>query len=127
MIAAAHRGPHPPERSSDAIPALKKEAKEKFANNQCIIISWEEVKDNLPSQLNISPATAIPRNICKLISIINLSFKLMINWFEMPLVNEAKIHTVKKEAIEQLGKLLLRSIAATPEVPEDDNQFSSAK
>ena len=54
MVAELHRDPHQSAMTLDEISAFKKEAKEKYSKNQYRLISWEEIKDNPPPQLNIS-------------------------------------------------------------------------
>ena len=65
--------------------------------------------------MNISPVAGIPHQSRNFIAILDLSLKLIINGFEMPSLNEATKYTAKQEAIDQLGKVLPRIIAAIAE------------
>ena len=53
-------------------------------------------------------------------SILNLSFTLIINGFKTPSENEATRYTEKREAIEQLGKVLPLIIAAILKLIDGD-------
>ena len=74
-----------------------------------------EYRDNPPPQLEIYPLVTIPHKSRKFRAILYLSFKLLLNGFEMPSLNEETRFTAKKEVVEQLGKVLPIIIAVISE------------
>ena len=70
-----------------------------------MIISQEEVRNNPPPQLNISLVAGIRHKIQNFIAIFDLSFKILLNGFKMPLVNGATRYTAERGVIEKLGKV----------------------
>ena len=60
MSAAVKRGPHISALDPAAIDAHLADVKEKMANNQCRVVLWDEIKDNPPPQLKISPLAMVP-------------------------------------------------------------------
>ena len=81
MSEAVNVGPQPSARTLDAMLEFKNESEEKSANNQFILMTWEEVKDNTPPQINISLVTEIIRKTREFRVILDLSFKLLLNGF----------------------------------------------
>jgi hypothetical protein len=60
MWAAVARGPHQSALASAALEHLAAEATKKVRTNQARIVAWDDIKDDPPPQLKISPITAIP-------------------------------------------------------------------
>ena len=81
------------------------------------------MKEDTPPQLKTSPVAAIPKKIRNFRAILDLSFKLILNGFEMPSVNEVTKYTAKKKSIEQMGNVLPRTITSIEEEPKDDGTF----
>jgi hypothetical protein len=59
---AVERGPHRSARSPDAHEHFAEEIKEKNRKKQARLVAWDNIKDNPPAQLKISPIAAIPHN-----------------------------------------------------------------
>ena len=59
------------------------------------------MKEATPPQLKTSPVAAIPKKIRNFRAILDLSFKLMLNGFEMPSVNEVTKYTAKKSQLSK--------------------------
>ena len=73
MAVVVQRGPHPSERTPNAIAALREESTEKYEEKKFRLISWEGVQENPPPQLNIPPGEEIPHKRQKFIAILNFS------------------------------------------------------
>jgi hypothetical protein len=60
MWAAVERGPHVSALKPDAIKQLKTEIADKVKVGQCKVVLWDDIKENPPPQLKISPLAMIP-------------------------------------------------------------------
>ncbi len=70
------RGPHQSALTLEAIAHFAEEAAEKVRTNQARIVAWENIKDNPPKELKISPIAGIPHKLKEFHSILDLSFRL---------------------------------------------------
>ena len=92
------------------------EAIKKVNARQSKIIQWDNIKDNPPAQLKISPIAAIPHKSRGFRSILDLSFSLHLkNGGILPSVNDTTIKTAPKGAFDQLGHALSQIIHAFAE------------
>ena len=69
-------GPHQSVLSLEALVHFAEEAAEKVRTKQAWIVLWDDIKDNPPKQLKISPIAAIPHKSKVFRSILDLSFQL---------------------------------------------------
>jgi len=76
MWEAVERGPHRSATTPEALTHFAEEIKEKLRKNQARIVPWEDIKDDPPAQLKISPIAAIPHKSKAFRSILDLSFRL---------------------------------------------------
>lgn len=76
MTAAVERGPHESSLTSEAIQHFAAEVLEKVATGQAKVVNWDDIKDNPPPQLKISPVAAIPHKSKAFRTILDLSFRL---------------------------------------------------
>jgi hypothetical protein len=60
MWEAVERGPHRSALSSEALQHFADETREKVNAGQAKIVNWDDIKDNPPPQLKVSPIAAIP-------------------------------------------------------------------
>jgi hypothetical protein len=74
--AAIDHGPHKSALEPDAKKHSAAEVADKVAKGQARVVLWDEIKDNHPRQLKISPVAAIPHKSSAYRSILNLSFNL---------------------------------------------------
>ena len=65
----------------------------------------------------------IPHKSRKYRAILDLSFKLMLNGYALPSVNEATERCAPEEALDQIGQVLPRIIAAMAEAPLEDGDI----
>jgi hypothetical protein len=89
ICVAIKRGPHQSATSPKALAHFATEAKEKVAVGQACVILWDDIKDNLPPELKISPIAATPHKAKAFRSILDLSFNLRLkNCSTVPSVND---------------------------------------
>jgi hypothetical protein len=69
-------GPHQSALTLEAIAHFAEDAAEKVRTNQAYIVAWDNIKDNPPRELKISPIVAIPPKLKAFCSILDLSFQL---------------------------------------------------
>lgn len=121
---AVERGPHVSALSAEALEHFREEAREKVATGQAQIVDWDEIKDNPPQQMKLSPIAAIPHKSKAFRSILDLSFSLRLrDGTTLPSVNESTTKTAPGGAINQLGHALQRIIHAFAEATDDDKIF----
>ena len=123
MHAAVNRGNHESARMPDAIEAYQEEIQEKISSGQARVVLWDDIKDNPPEQLKISPLAMIPHKSRKFRAILNLSFDLKMSTHTVPSVNEATKKTSPEGTLDQLGSVLPRLIAAVAQTAEDEVVF----
>jgi hypothetical protein len=124
MWAAVERRPHVLALQQEAITQLKGEIAEKVRVGQCRVVEWDEIKDNPPAQLKISPLAMNPHKSRQFRAILDLSFKIRLKTGEtIPSVNETTMLEAPAGAIDQLGQSLQRIIHAFAEADEDAKIF----
>lgn len=111
MQAAIERGPHKSAREPEAIQHFQDEIEEKVKVGQAKVILWDDIKDNPPPQLKISPVAAIPHKSKAYRSILDLSFRLRLKeGGVLPAVNDTTVKTAPAGAIDQIGHSLKQSV-----------------
>jgi hypothetical protein len=122
--AAVERGPHRSEQSPEAIEHFAIEVAEKVRTKQAQLVPWDNIKDNPPSKLKISPIAAIPHKSKAFCSILDLSFRLRLaNGGVRASVNDTTKKTAPAGAIDQIGECLARIIHAFAETDPDAKVF----
>ena len=120
MWEAVARGPHQSSLSTEAIAHFAVEGAEKVRVGQAKLVMWDDIKDNPPPQLKISPIAAIPHKSKAFRSILDLSFSLRLkNGGMLESVNDSTVKMAPRGALDQLGQSLSRIIHAFAEA--DDN------
>ena len=113
MQAAIDRGPHISAMDPDAMEQLQAEVEEKVANGQARLVLWDDIKNNPPMELKISPIAMIPHKSRQFRAILDLSFPIKLsNGTIVPSVNDATTKTAPRGAINQIGHSLQRIIHA---------------
>jgi hypothetical protein len=124
MEEAVQRGPHVSATTPEAFEHFAQEITEKIMLGQAKLMLWDDIKDNPPPQLKISPIAAIPHKSKAYRSILDLSFSLALqDGTHLPSVNDATTKTAPRASIDQLGHSLSRLIHAFAEAKEDDKIF----
>ncbi len=113
---AVARGPHWSALSPEALAHFAAEAAEKVHIKQANIVAWDDIKEDPPRQLKISPIAAIPHNSKVYRSLLNLSFWLCLtNGGVQASVNNTMEKTAPKGAIDQIRECLSRIVHAFAE------------
>jgi hypothetical protein len=103
---------------------LAEEIREKVRTKQARVVEWDAIKDNPPTELKISPITAIPHKLKAYRSILDLSFRLRLkNGIFRDAVSKTTVKTAPGGAIDQIGECLSRIIHAFAEAEEDAKVF----
>jgi hypothetical protein len=105
------KGPHKSSNKKDAVRQLRNETAEKVEMGYARVVSWKDIKNNIPKKLKISPVAMIPHKSKKYRCILDLSFTLYHEGNEYVSVNETTNKMAKPEAMAQLGLCLQRVIA----------------
>jgi hypothetical protein len=91
---------------------------------QAKLVLWDDIKDNPPPQLKISPIAAIPHKSKAFRSILDLSFSLHLkNGGILELVNDSTVKMAHRGALDQLGQALSRIIHAFAKADENAKIF----
>ena len=118
--AAIDRGPHKSALKPEAIKHFAAEVADKVAKGQARVVLWDEIKDNHPRQLKISPVAAIPYKSGAYRSILNLSFNLQLeDGGIVQSVNDTTQKLAPCGAIGQLGHSLKPIIHAFAEAEDN--------
>ncbi len=124
MQCAIDRGPHASALMTEALKHFADEIQDKLKAGQARTVLWDDIKDNPPDQLKISPIAAIPHKSKPFRSILDLWFSLKLNTAStIPSVNESTTKTAPSASIDQLGHSLSRLIHAVATVEEDAKIF----
>jgi len=111
MWEAVERGPHRSATTPEALTHFAEEIR---------IVPWDDIKDNPPAQLKISPIAAIPHKSKAFRSILDFSFRLRLkNGGVLVAVNDTTVKSTPKGAIDQIGECLSRIVHAFAEASED--------
>jgi hypothetical protein len=73
---AIDRGPHKSALEPEALAHFAAEVPDKVEKGQARVVWWDDIKENHPRQLKVSPVVAIPNKSCAYRSILDLSFAL---------------------------------------------------
>jgi hypothetical protein len=107
MWEAVARGPHRSSLLPEAIKHFWLKSMAKVAAGQAVLVQWDNIKDNTPPQIKISPIATIPHKSKAFRSILDLSFTLRLSdCSKFPSVNNTTIKTAPSGAIDQLGHSL---------------------
>ncbi len=114
--------PHQSALSLEAITHFPEESVAKV--NAAKLVRWDDIKDNPPTQLKISPIAAIPHKSKVFWSILDLSFRLRLKYGGfLESVNGATVKLAPRGALDQLGHALSRIIHAFAKAGNDDKIF----
>ena len=76
IVAALRRGPHISAKHPNAISSLHTETEEKVRNGYARVVTWGDIKQNLPPKLKISPVAMVPHKSRTFQTILDLFFSL---------------------------------------------------
>jgi len=109
------RGPHRSALKRKAIIQLRAETEEKINNGYARVVKWEDIKNDMPVNLKISPVAMIPHASKPYRCILDLSFSLTAHGRQYQSVNDATTPLAPPAAMSQLGHALKRVIATMAE------------
>ena len=125
--AAIERGAHKSALSPEGIKYIEQETKEKVDMGYCKVVYWDEIKENFPPNLKVSPISLIPHKSRSFRLILDLSFSLCMEGHNVPSVNEGTTAIAPHEAMEQLANCLPRIIRALADAPINEGHIIFAK
>ena len=114
-------GNHSSAQDPKAAQAVHAEAMEKVNDGTCFLVNWDDIKDNPPEALKVSPLAAVPHKSRDYRMILDLSFPLQPDKDSAPYtpVNAIPPHpSVPTHSMAELGNVLRRiiwTLATTPE------------
>lgn len=124
MQAAINHGPHKSAMEPDAIAHFAVEIQEKVRQGQARVVLWDDIKNNPPAQLKISPVAAIPHKSQAFRSILDLSFSLRLeDGGRIASVNETTTRLAPEGSIDQLGHSSKRVIHAFVEAEKEEKIY----
>ena len=124
MEEAVQRGPHQLALTPEALEHFAEEVKEKVHKGQAVLVAWDDIKDNPPQELKISPVAAIPHKSKAYRTILDLSYRIRLkNGGVIRSVNDTTEKVAPQGAIDQIGESLSRIIHAFAEADEDAKIF----
>lgn len=103
------------------------EVRENESQGFAKIYIWEDLKKKLPEALKLSPLAMIPHKSRKYRAILDLSFALRLDGYNLPSVNEATKRCAPEESIDQIGSVLPRIIEALANAPADGGDIMFSK
>jgi hypothetical protein len=124
---ALKRGPHISAKQKKAAIQLQIETQDKIKHGYARTVQWKDIKDNIPSQLKISPIAMIPHKTRKFRAILDLSFNLHHQGKKHPSVNEKTHKLAKAEAMSQLGLAIKRIISTMAKNHDTNKPFKFTK
>jgi len=126
MWEAVARGPHQSSRSPEAFAHFAAESAEEVRVGQAklVLCLWDDIKDNPPPQLKISPIAAIPHKSKAFRSILDLTFSLRLkNGGILESVNDSTVKMAPRGALDQMGQALSRIIHAFAKANDNTKIF----
>jgi hypothetical protein len=126
--AAIKKGAHPSALDPEASRQLRDETLEKVNQGYARLVYWDDIKNNPPPNLKISPIAAIPHKSRKWRMILDLSHGVTLRNVKHPSVNEATNPTVApKHSMAELGNVLPRIIYAVATAPDSQGPVLFSK
>jgi len=127
ITAAIERGPHLSAKNPAAATSIQAKTLEKVAQGYAHIVKWDDIKENPPKKLKISPIAVVPHKSHLFHTILDLSFKLRLHGQRMASVNENTTPWSNHKAMEQLGKVLWRIVTTIAQVDPSNGHILMAK
>ena len=127
---AVQDGPNTSARDPLAAKCCREEALKKVDEGFCRIVNWDDLKNNIPPTLKISPIAAIPHKSRNYRMILNLKYKLKIKGKQgrFPSINDATdTNLAPQHSMYELGNVIPRIIWTLATAPDDDIPFLMSK
>lgn len=118
LEAALKKGAHPSALVPEAATQLRSETLEKVEQGFARLVLWDDVKEDPPAKLKISPIAAVPHKSRGFRMILDLSYGVTVDGTKMPSVNEATDRSAApSQSMAELGMVLPRLIYAVGTAP----------
>jgi hypothetical protein len=118
---AINQGPHKSALEQEALAHFAAEVWDKVKKGQERVVCWDNIKENHPRQLKVSPVVTICHKYCLYRSILDLSFALcLVDGGVVKLVNSTTQQLAPQGAIDQLGHSLNQIIHSFVDVADDE-------
>jgi len=125
--AAIQHGPHASATTPEAAASIRAEAQEKVAQGYARITRWDDIKDNPPHNLKISPIAAVPHKSRLFRTVLDLSFRLRLQGFHRTSVNETTTAKSNHKSMEQMGQVLWHIITMIAKANPNNGPIVMAK
>ena len=118
--AAVQKGPSTTAKDPHAAMCCMEEAMQKVKEGHCKIVKWNDIKDNIPAKLKVSPIAAIPHHSRAYRMILNLSYQLKLHNKRMQSVNDSTDKSLAPQhSMFELGNVIPRIIHAMSAAPDN--------
>ena len=118
---------HPSAQVPEAAQQLRLETLEKVKQGYAKLVLWDDLRQNPPGCLKVSPIAAIPHKTRKYRAILDLSFVLQHLRDELAPVNDNTKKQSHPMALDQLGQVLPRLFQLLAWAPGDDGPLMFQK
>ena len=127
--AALRYGAHPSAQATEAKNCLLQETKMKVEEGFAKVVTYKDIKHNLPPKLKLSPIAMIPHKSRKFRAILDLSFTLRATKTKTASVNDTTQKQAPAEAMTELGNVIKRILATIEDrrKADPDIEFMFAK
>lgn len=110
-------GPSKSAQDPEAARCCREEALQKVKEGHCRLVKWDDIKNDLPENLKVSPIAAIPHKSRKYRMILNLAYRLRILKERLKSVNDSTNKLAPQHAMFELGNVIPRIIWAMARAP----------
>ena len=117
---ALRYGAHPSAQATDALACLLQETKTKVEEGFAKVVTYKDIKDNLPQKLKLSPIAMIPKKSRKFRAILDLSFNLWAAKGKTASVNDTTKKQAPAKAMNELGNVIKRILATVEDRRQSD-------
>ena len=118
--AAVERGPHPSALTPEALELFAEDIEKQVTSGFSRIVLWEDIKDNLPAKLKISPTAVVPQHNRRGRIILDLSFAVRVGKeLIRQAVNDSTAQLSHPAALTQLGETMPRILNFLAHAPSE--------
>ena len=113
-------GAHPSAQAPEALACLVEETKTKVEEGFAKVVTYRDIKKNLPRKLKLSPIAMIPHKSRKFRAILDLSFTLRASKEPTASVNDRTTKLAPAAAMNELGNVIKRILATIEDRRQED-------
>jgi hypothetical protein len=120
------RGPHKSAATKDAVKLFEEDVTYQVEAGFSRIVNWDDIKDNPPAQLKVSPAAVVPQAKRRDRIILDLSFPVRVGAeLIQQAVNDTTTPTAHPSSMDQLGSTMPRILEFMAHAPPEHPIFFS--